>query len=44
MCEEYDYDYALEKLRQKAEKVTGAEIAYKYEKELQEYTKKRTGG
>lgn len=44
MCEEYDYDYALEKLRQKAEKVTGAKLEYKYERELQEYTKKRKGG
>lgn len=44
MCEDYDYDYALEKLRQKAEKVTGAKLEYKYERELQEYTKKRKGG
>ena len=44
MCEEYDYDYALERLRQKAEKVTGAKLEYKYERELQEYTKKRKGG
>lgn len=36
MCEENDYDYALEKLRQKAEEVTGAKLDYLYEKELQE--------
>lgn len=36
MCEEGDYTYALEKLRQKAQKVTGAELTYVYEKELRE--------
>lgn len=30
MTEENDYDYALEKLRQKAEKVTGAKLEYLY--------------
>lgn len=40
MCEEYDYDYALEKLRQKAEKVTGAKLDYLYEKEYMEIQKK----
>ena len=34
MCEENDYDYALEKLRQRAEEVTGAKLDYLYEKEL----------
>ena len=36
MCEEVDYTYALEKLREKAQKVTGAELTYVYEKELKE--------
>lgn len=44
MCEEVDYEYALEKLRQKAEKVTGAELNYKYEKELREIEKIRKEG
>ena len=41
MCEEYDYDYALEKLRQKAEKVTGSKIEYMYEKEYNELQKRK---
>ncbi len=36
MCEEVDYTYALEKLREKAQKVTGAELTYVYERELKE--------
>lgn len=43
MCEEYDYDYALEKLRKKAEKVTGSKIDYKYEKEYREMVDKKGG-
>lgn len=43
MCEEVDYEYALEKLRQKAEKVTGAELNYKYERELREIEKRKEG-
>ncbi len=39
MCEENDYDYALEKLRQKAEEVTGAKLEYLYEKDLREIRK-----
>ena len=40
MCEETDYDYALEKLRQKVEDVTGAKVTYLYEKELNEISKR----
>ena len=43
MCEEYDYDYALEKLRLKAEKVTGSKIDYMYEKEYREMVDKKGG-
>lgn len=39
MCEENDYDYALEKLRQKAEEVTGAKLEYLYEKDFREIRK-----
>ena len=44
MCEEVDYDYALEKLRQKAEAVTGAKLDYLYEKELRELQEKGVAG
>ena len=40
MCEEKDYEYALEKLRLKTEKVTGAKLEYLYEKELNELRKR----
>ena len=43
MCEEYDYDYALEKLRQNAEKVTGSKIEYMYEREYNELRKRKEG-
>ena len=43
MCEEYDYDYALEKLRQTAEKVTGSKIEYMYEREFNELQKRKGG-
>lgn len=34
MTADYDFEYALDKLRQKAEAVTGAEINYAHEKEF----------
>lgn len=43
MCEENDYDYALEKLRQKAEEVTGAKLDYLYEKELRDLASGKKG-
>lgn len=43
MCEENDYDYALEKLRQTAEEVTGAKLDYLYEKELREIEERKEG-
>ena len=43
MCDEYDYDYALEKLRRKAEKVTGAKLDYLYEKEMREIEARKDG-
>lgn len=43
MVEEYDYEYALEKLRQKAEKISGAELDYLYEKEMREIAKRKEG-
>lgn len=43
MCEEYDYDYALEKLRQEAERVTGSKLDYLYEKELKELAQRKEG-
>lgn len=43
MCEEADYDYALEKLRQKVETVTGSKVTYLYEKELNEIQKRGVG-
>lgn len=43
MCEETDYEYALEKLRIKAEKLTGEKIEYLYEKEVRELQDGRTG-
>ena len=43
MCEEADYDYALEKLRQKVEAVTGSKVTYLYEKELNEIQKRGAG-
>ena len=43
MCEETDYEYALEKLRIKAEKLTGEKIEYLYEKEVRELQNGRTG-
>lgn len=36
MDAENGYEYALEKLRQKAEKVTGTKMTYLYERELRE--------
>ncbi len=36
MCEETDYSYALEKLREKAQRVSGEEVEYLYEKEVRE--------
>lgn len=36
MCEETDYAYALEKLREKAERLTGEKVEYLYEKEVRE--------
>lgn len=36
MDREDGYEYALEKLRQKAEKITGEKLTYLYEKELRE--------
>ena len=45
MREEIDEEYALEKLRMKAEAVTGASVTYVYEKELaQAEDLFRTGG
>lgn len=41
MVEEYDYEYALEKLRQKAEKISGAELNYLYEKEMKELKERK---
>lgn len=43
MCEENDYDYALEKLRQRAEEVAGAKLEYLYEKELREIEDRKDG-
>jgi predicted ATPase len=43
MREENDYDYALEKLRQRAEEVTGAKLDYLYEKELREIEDRKDG-
>ena len=43
MCEENDYDYALEKLRQRAEEVSGAKLEYLYEKELRELAERKDG-
>ena len=43
MTEENDYDYALEKLRRKAEGVTGAKLDYLYEKEMNEIEKRKEG-
>lgn len=43
MVEEYDYEYALEKLRQKAERISGAELDYLYEKEMREIAKRKEG-
>ena len=40
---ENDYEYALEKLRMKVEKVTGAKIDYLYEKELAELQRAKGG-
>lgn len=40
---ENDYEYALEKLRMKVEKVTGAKIDYLYEKELAELHRAKGG-
>ena len=42
MEKENDYEYALEKLRQRVEKVTGSEIRYLYEKELREIERGQT--
>lgn len=41
MVEEYDYEYALEKLRQKAEKISGAELNYLYEQELSDIRERK---
>lgn len=43
MVEEYDYEYALEKLRQKAERISGTELDYLFEKELRELEKRKEG-
>lgn len=43
MVEEYDYEYALEKLRQKAERISGTELDYLFEKELRELKKRKEG-
>lgn len=43
MERENDYEYALEKLRQKVERVTGEKIEYLYEKELRELEKRKEG-
>lgn len=43
MVEEYDYEYALEKLRQKAERISGTELDYLFEEELRELKKRKEG-
>lgn len=43
MEKENDYEYALEKLRQKVEKVTGEKMEYLYEKELRELENRKEG-